>query len=436
MKEIMIAIKKIVTLFIFLGSFFSASSQDNMLNLPDALQKALKNNYGITILKSEREIASLNNNWGTAGRYPTLGLDISSTNNADLLNNSSSNRISGGIGVNWTLFDGFRVNVTKDKLAKLENLAQGRLAVVVENTIQDVILGYYNVLLQKEQLLVLKKVMSLSRDRYEYELMRRELGKSLTYNVLQSKNIYLEDSAAYLNQQVIVRNAKRNLNFVLGVEPETNFQFTESFESDTVDYELGDLLNKMLLSNQTLQNQYINLRLQKDEVKLSKSAMYPSVRLSAGLDNSWSRLNNQGIDPSTSETVTPYGNVTLSYDIFTGGNRKRAIQVARINKEIAAIENEEIKHSLTNQLYNVYDLYNVRKTLLGVAEEGLEAAELNLEIAGKKFKAGAINSFNYRDIQLIYVNAALQKLRATYDLISSNTNLTRLTGGFVNEEEE
>jgi outer membrane protein TolC len=70
-----------------------------------------------------------------------------------------------------------------------------------------------------------------------------------------------------------------------------------------------------------------------------------------------------------------------------------------------------------------------------VAEEGLEAAEMNLSIADQKFRTGAINSFNYRDIQLLYLNAALQKLRATYNLISSNANLTRITGGFVNENE-
>lgn len=428
-------IKRIFTLLFITCTVLSVHSQDKMLTLSGALQKALENNYGIIISESEKEIAAINNNWGTAGRYPTVGIDVTSGNSMDLLDNSATNRISGGIGVNWTIFDGYRVNVTKDKLSKLENLAEGRQAVVVENTIQDVILGYFNVLLQKEQEDVLKKVMSLSRDRYDYELMRRELGKSLTYNVLQAKNIYLEDSAAYLNQQVVVRNAKRNLNFVLGEEPGISFQFAESFKPDTADYKLGDLLNKMLSNNQTLQNQYVNFRLQQDEIKLSKSAMYPSVRLSAGLDNSWSRLNNEGMDPTTSEAVTPYSNVTLSYDIFTGGKRKRAIQAAKINEEIAQTENEEIKHSLTNQLYNVYDLYNVRKTLLEVADEGLETAELNLEIAERKVRAGAINSFNYRDIQLIYLNAALQKLRATYDLISSNTNLTRLTGGFVNEEE-
>jgi len=420
----------IVLIFFISGT----KAQDNVLPVSAALEKALENNYGIIISKSQTDIAEVNNNWGTAGRYPTVGFDATSSNNMELVNNSATNRLSGGIGMNWTLFDGYRVNITKNRLEKLEGLAKGRTAVVVENTIQDVILGYYNVLLQKEQLEVLDQVMGLSRDRYEYEQMRRDLGSSLTYNVLQAKNVYLEDSAAYLNQQVVVRNAIRNLNFVLGEESSARWTFTESFEPDTSDYRLGNLLDKMLGNNQTLQNQYANLMISKEDTRLRESERYPSLRLSTGVDNSWSRINNEGMDAITSENVTPYANISLSYDIYTGGTRRQAIEIAQINEEIAQTEIEEMEHSLTNVLFNEYDLYNVRKTLLNVAIENLDAAELNLKIAEEKFKTGAINSFNYRDIQLIYLNAALQRLRSVYNLIDSSTNLTRLIGGFVEEE--
>jgi outer membrane protein TolC len=108
--------------------------------------------------------------------------------------------------------------------------------------------------------------------------------------------------------------------------------------------------------------------------------------------------------------------------------------VARVNEQITHTETEQIRHSLINVLYNEYDLYNVRSTLLEVADENLEAAELNLKIAEDRFKTGAINSFNYRDIQVIYINAALQRLRSVFNLIDSRTTLTRLIGGFVNEQ--
>ena len=57
----------------------------------------------------------------------------------------------------------------------------------------------------------------------------------------------------------------------------------------------------------------------------------------------------------------------------------------------------------------------------------------NLEIAQDRFKAGTINSFNYRDIQLVYLNAALAKAEAVFNLIDTQTELMRLTGNIVAE---
>lgn len=426
-------LSKYIIAILIIAFSINVSAQENQLSLSSAIEKALEKNYGIVISKSQVEIAKINNSWGTAGRIPTVGFDVSSRNSKELLNNTTSNSIAGGIGVNWTIFNGFRVNITKDKLEKLENLSKGRSAVVVEGTIQNVIMSYYNILLQKEQLEVLRKVMQLSKDRYDYEQTRYDIGGSGTYNVLLAKNIYLNDKALFLNQEVVVRNTIRNFNFLLGEENQQTWSFSEEFNSDTLAYVLGDLMEKMMASNQVLQNQYANLLLQKNEIDLQRSNLYPRLNLSAGIDNSYSWTTPDGEQTVSSEALTPYGNVSLSYDIYAAGNRKRAINIAKINEEITQVETDEIKHSLTNQLFNEYDVYNLRKTLLNVANESLEAAELNLQIADEKFKSGAINSFNYRDIQLSYLRSAINQLQSVYNLINANTALTRLTGGFLGE---
>jgi len=95
----------------------------------------------------------------------------------------------------------------------------------------------------------------------------------------------------------------------------------------------------------------------------------------------------------------------------------------------------QIKHSLDNQLLQLYSNYNVKKEILELADEKLNAAKLNLELSEAKFKNGSINSFNYRDVQNIYMNAAIAKFRAIYDLVSVNANLLRITGGIISEYE-
>jgi len=418
-------------LILFIVSAFSSFGQPEDLSLTDALAKTLEYNYGIRISKSDVEIASIKNNWGEAGRYPTIGFDASSNNAYNFTDTNWTNRLYAGVGLDWTIFDGFRVNFTKEKLESLEELSQGRLGVVVENTIEDVIMAYYDVLLQQENLSVVKTVMTLSEDRYTYEQARHDLGGTVTFQVLQAQNVYLNDKALFMTQEVVVRNAVRNLNFLLGLDPNLMWNFPDPFEPDTTDYILGDLTTKMMSNNQTLRNQFTNLQLQKKEIDLRKSALYPSLYVSAGLDENVSNVQFIG----NTDALSTYGNLGLSWDIYTGGTRKRAVEVARINEEIAQVEIEQMEHALMNELLNLYDFYSIRIALLEVADESIEAAELNMSIADEKFRSGVITSFEYRDIQLIYLNSALRRLQAIYNLIGSRTSLTRLTGGFLMEND-
>lgn len=424
--------KKTGIIILMLAMGYLVRGQATELSLSDAINIAMENNFGLRISRAETEIAGINNNLAAAGRLPSVGFDLSSSNNYNVTDDNLSASLNAGLGLRWTIFDGFRISLTKDKLNRLEELAEGRTAVVIENTVEDVIQGYYQVLLQEERLKVLGDIMELSEDRYEYEKTRKEFGNSVTYNVLQAKNNYLSDKAAYINQEVNYRNAVRNLSFILGDDSGSNYIFTENFEADTVDYLLAEMVDKMLSENSVLRNQYINIMLSQNETELSRSNFYPSLSLSAGISN------NNIFSPETASgsSLSTYANVTFSYDIYQGGLRKRAVEVAKINESIAGIEEEELKRSLTNNLLNLYDRYEVQKELLYIAGESVEAAALNMEIAGDKFRAGAINSFNYRDIQLIYLNAAYQRLQDIYNLIVTRTSLTRLTGGFINEEGE
>lgn len=422
--------KKITYLLIALFLSASVAGQET-LTLSKALEQALENNYGLIISRASLDVAEINNNWGTAGRYPTIGFDASDNNSYELNSSTYANRLYAGVGLNWVLFDGFRVNFTKAKLENLEDLTSGQLAVQIESTIEDIILVYYNVLLQKEQLKVLETVMQLSDDRYQYELKKKSLGGSVTYNVLQAQNVYLTDKANFLNQEMLVRNSTRNLNFMMGVEPSQTWEFTEAFEADTSSFTLADLLSKMKADNQSLKNQYTSLLLSENETSLQKSAYYPSVSLGTGLDYSHNWSYSGGAQTLNSENILPYGNVRLSFDIYSAGVRKRGVEIARINEDVAKVEVDQMEHALTNELFNLFDFHQVRLELLNVANENLAAAELNLSISEDKYRSGVINSFNYRDIQLIYLSVSYQRLQAVYNLIGSKAGLTRITGGFL-----
>ena len=78
-----------------------------------------------------------------------------------------------------------------------------------------------------------------------------------------------------------------------------------------------------------------------------------------------------------------------------------------------------LEQALENQLAQEFELFEVRKELVVLAEENLKAAELNLELSKMKFENGSINSFNYRDIQILYFNTALNYQNSVFNLVQS-----------------
>ncbi len=168
---------------------------------------------------------------------------------------------------------------------------------------------------------------------------------------------------------------------------------------------------------------------------MAKADYYPSISINAGGQVVDVNRNFSSGQETSSTSSNIYGNLSLSYSIFNGGVRKRALQIAKIEEEMANIELDEMELSLTNRLQQLLDFYKARKSMLQLADERLEVARLNLDISSQKLKAGTINSFNYRDVQLIYQNAAIAYFNAVYNLIDVQTSILRMTGQIVDEDD-
>jgi outer membrane protein len=427
--------KIIMSIALFLASIPLISQNLNQLSIEGAVNKALENNYGIVTVKKSHEINELNNSWGNTGALPTVsftGRGSESWNNND--NDDYTNTtLSGSVDLNWVLFRGFGARITKQSLEELEKMSEGNIAITVENTIVDVILAYYNILLTENNMEIAEKTMNLSNDRYEMEKQKKQLGTSVTYDLLQAQNSYLEDKSSYLSAKSSYNNAKRQLNSLMSEDLNTNYSYTSSFDIASKDFKKDSLESKMLGNNNTLKNQYINLEMVKLDVKSAKSAYYPTI--SAGASGSYS---DSETDYDTNPDMSSTGfntslNLSVSYSIYEGGSRRRALQAAKIEQEISKIETTDMEQQLKNQLAQEFELYELRQELLILAEENLKAAELNLELSKQKFENGSINSFNYRDIQQMYSGVALNYQNAMYNLIQSYHTLLRLTGGVIDD---
>jgi outer membrane protein TolC len=428
---------KTLNIFALLFVTVSAAFAQPALTLTDAISKGLENNYGIIIMKQDQRIAEIRNNWGTAGRYPYINLTAGDDNSYNINNseNFANNRFSAGANLSWTIFDGFIVKINKQRFEELEKLSKQNTAVMVEGTIQAIILAYYDVLLQNEKLKNWGEVMKLSEDRFTRAEESKAYGTYVTYDVLQAKNAYLTDRSGYLLQEVNYKNALRDLNYLMAEKNQINYLLTDSFKAVPIDYALADLQAQMVENNKSLQNQYVNQRLLENAVAAAKSNFYPTFDFRGGVTGTASRNNFSDRGESWANSANFYGNFTLSYNLYSGGNRKRAVEIAQIDENIGTVEIDQVTHELNNSLANIYEFYLVRKELLDLAFENLEAAELNLQLSKERFDSGAINSFNYRDVQIGYITIAQRQLEAIYNLIDSQTALLRMTGTIIQQYE-
>jgi outer membrane protein TolC len=454
----MIALQRTLVARLWLGSFLllaNSLAAQTTLTLTEAITRGLDNNYDIRLARVDLEVANTNDDWALAGRYPTISLNFSNNNNFTNRNDpasivaiaeTSNVGVTPSLNLNWTLFDGYRVRTTKEQFERRVALSEGQLQLQVEATIQAIIQAYYNALVQREQADVLAEVMKLSRDQVDYQEVRREFGQANTFDLLQARDAYLNDSTNYLIQQTTYENALRNLLLVMGEDdPAVNIALADDLTFAPQDFDLSVLEQRLLAANRSLQNLLINRDLANVNTRLAEAAKYPTVGVTAGASYGVTIQNGTltfdfGNDQPAQERPLPgvaartlNANIGLSasYLLWDGSARQRRIEAAQLQEIGAQLSYEGQKQNLLILLNNTLETYNNQKELVTLTEERVVNARENLRIAEERLEGGVINSFDYRNIQLNYINATQQRLNAIFNLKNTETELVRLTGGLV-----
>jgi outer membrane protein len=199
-------VKQTIT-YLILTLLFSlsilAQDESSSYTLDQLISEALENNYDIRVSRSDLEISELNNTIGNAGMLPSLMWESSLNNsfNDRYGDDNQNGSLQNGVRLNWLLFKGFSAHIRKDRLETMEQLSGGNLALVVENTVQAIVMAYYRALMAKEQLDLLNEVMQLSDDRLRYMEERQDLGAATSYEVLQARTSYLTDKTLTWNRK-------------------------------------------------------------------------------------------------------------------------------------------------------------------------------------------------------------------------------------------
>jgi outer membrane protein TolC len=419
--------------------FFSQLSHSQDLSLTDAIQMGMKNNYQIQISNERIALAKMNNSWGAAGLWPSLDFSLSNSNNlndqdnpASFINGQfSSSSLRGALDLNWTLFNGFKVKATKEKLADLQEQSEGNAQLVIENSVQSIILSYYRLKTEQEKLEMLQKSLDLSSSKFKYYKEKLEMGVNTSFQFNQFKSNLLSDSVNYLMQEQAVMNARKNLNLVLAVTEDAKFKLTDPLAISVIDAPYSDLENKLINSNSNLKNQYLNNAILKKDIQIQKSSTYPVISFGSGANRTDNWFEFDG-DKRNGNAMNYYANFTLSYRLFNGGNIKRSIKNAEIQYGIDEITTKEIEFSLKQDLRNYYDVLSTQLRIYQLNRENESVNAENLKIAEQKLDQGSITTFEFRELQLTELRTSITRIESTFQYIQNHLEVLKLTGEILN----
>jgi outer membrane protein len=431
--------KKYIILILFPNLLFAQTE----LSLMDAIKIGMQENYDIQLSSKNKRISEINNNWANAGALPTINLSAKKEEGlSDQTNNPTSfmpyelrsTSINGNTNVSWTLFNGFAIRANKAKLRNLEEISSNNATLTIENTIQGIILQYYNCVLQKERLELLQKVVRLANNRLEYQQTKYDIGVSSKIDLLQIENAMLTDSSNLIMQELNYNNAIKNLNLTLGKEIETTWDFTDEIDTEIQLFSYENLKASTLADNTNIKNQYYNIQLAKQDIRLSKAVFYPMISVNSGAAYNESTYDIGELSNSmdnTGESLNYFANFSVNFRLFDGGKLYSTLRKVKVQKEINDLQYEKVKREVLHQLSLINNKYNSRISAFSLNQKAFKIAETNYALATDKQNRGVINSFMLRDIEIAFITSGINAQQAAYNLMESKIALLKITGGII-----
>jgi outer membrane protein len=426
-------IKQSFGLIVFLLA--SSGNAQNVLTIQDAVAIALKNNFGILIAGKAVDIARVNNAAGNAGMLPLISLSGAGnygryTTNQQLSTGAAtqnfsegSNTISAGIDLNWTLFDGGKMFVTKSKLNEIESFNKVQYKDKVQKTIYAVVSAYYDIVRQKQELMLLNEIISYNTDRVT--IMRTSFGAGLSpkTDFLQAQidlNVTAENA---INQKTILNEAKRTLNQLLSLEPKSNYSVQDSIPLDfTPD---SSRINWKLFENNT---DIVSLQKQVDIARLSlseyRSLRYPRITLNAGYDIT--QIDNSVGSPLNTLKYGPSIGASLSLPLYQAGAISRQIASAENLIESTKYYLADTKNQSVMQAQSALESYNSQRQLLVLETENDALAKENLDISMQRLRLGQSISLEFKQAQESYEQSRTRLINIRYNLKMAETKLKQL----------
>lgn len=428
--------KYIHTLLLLL---FAASASAQTLR--QCIEQALQNNYELQIQRNDEEIARNNVSWANAGATPSVDATASykpawrtmertvsrATGEATTQSGALDNALSALVSLDWTLFDGFRMQTSYKQYQILQQQGELGTRMVIEDLIADVASEYYFYLEQVIRQQHLLYSMNLSRERLRIADLKYQTGRLSGLDRQLALADFHADSIAYIAQDEALTSSRIRLNNLMANEANLSQPITLSDTTISLrtDLALADLWQQTLAANASVLRTAQNQQLAELDLRKVLSRNYPYLRLNAqyGYNHTfYGRAAN-----SQQSSLGLNAGLTVGFNLFDG-NRRRERRNAELTIQNRKLQSQQLELDLRTRLTTFWEAYTNDLTLLSLQRENLTIARRNYDSAMERFKVGELSGFDLRQVQKTLLDAEERVLQAQYDAKMCEISLLLISG--------
>jgi len=434
--------KNLINIFvvIFLSTINLVAQND--LTISSAVKKTLENNLDIKISENLEKIAKNNSSILNNNYLPNiqLGSDISSniqsieietpSGISGTLDDTKTDNSSALLSISYNIIDasGRKYNYKKSK----ELFSKSNLEVkeIIENTMLQLFTVFFEVGRLSDERNILKNALEISKTRYERKLLEFEYGQTNNLEVLNAEVDVNTDSINLLKSSKQLFNAKRDLNLIMNVDLESQFNINTKIEFLSGD-EISNIFSNDINNNTRL------LIIEKDVIisnldkKITKYSYLPTLGLSGTYG--WNESINDNPYAFYNKSISDgfSAGINIRWDIFRGGKKIIANKNTAINQQNSELNKKKTELDITKELRNAYQTHLNNLFIMEVQNKNLETNKNNFERNLERYKIGQVSSIEFRRAQLNLLNAELSNSSAKYQAKISEAYFLKISGEII-----
>ena len=423
-------------LLILLIAGIARAQEPVLLTLDRAIDVSLENNSTIRSaqLEVDKAEAQISEAYGNA--LPSVDLSANYSRNLEKqvfyfpnasgevqpISIGSDNAVTTELRIQQILFNGavFKgVGIAKT----YGELSRQQLRAEASTTVASVRKAYYAAQVADATVKINEVMMENARRNYENAQAMYEQGVRAEFDAVRAQVQMANIKPQIIQAQNSYNQARDNLAFLLGMESGRNLEIADTLAlpADTIP-SLDELLRVIRANNPQLQAARLGSEVREQAIGANAADYLPTLALfgSYQYQAQADAFGDLDFQPSA------VAGLSLSMNLFKGGQTKAIVEQARIDHQIAQENYTQAQRATAMQLEAALRNMSYAREQYQASLEVLMQAQRAVEIASVSYQAGTGTMLEINDAEVARVQAQYNRLNAIYAYNVARADLEQL----------